>query len=107
MFGFKRKYNAMVETLKQRDIEINFLVNERDALKEELSTRKKELKEAREIIERYRVLDDAAPVDCKRGPWCKACEFVKPMRTYHGMISREDYFCGKAESCKNFVQKER
>lgn len=103
--GFKKKYNAILKTLDQRDVEINFLIKERDKFKEELIKTEEKLKEAREIIDQYRTLSDATPSDCKRGAWCKACEFVKPMRTYSGLVFREEYFCGKAESCKNFVQK--
>lgn len=61
-------------------------------------------------------LKDSEPPDCKRGPWCKACEFVE---TYHyneyipgghwspGFTTlRTAYMCTKGESCKHFVQKE-
>ena len=53
---------------------------------------------------------EAVPEDCVRGPWCKACEFVK---TYHysSYYTRHSemlvaYVCGKGESCKQFVQRE-
>ena len=105
MFTFKQKYNAATKTLELRDAEINFLIKERDKLRMDLLEKEKELKEARKIIDQYRTLSDATPADCKRGSWCKACEFVKPMRTYTGLVFREDYFCGKAGACSNFVQK--
>lgn len=56
-------------------------------------------------------LQESIPTDCVRGPWCKACEFVK---TYHYVdhygLGRFNtvtaYVCGKGNSCTNFVQKE-
>lgn len=56
-------------------------------------------------------LEETIPEGCTKGPWCKACEFV---RTFHytmsygrNFSSKEIiYACSKGESCKNFVQKE-
>lgn len=52
---------------------------------------------------------NTTPPDCKRGSWCKACEFVRTYRVtgcYSGVIEPV-YICGKGESCANFVPKER
>ncbi len=56
---------------------------------------------------------NTAPEGCKPGPYCKACEFSKnypyshhsdiidyPYLDHHNII----YTCGKAETCKNFVE---
>ena len=56
---------------------------------------------------------NTAPEGCKPGPYCKACEFSKnypyshhsdivdnPYLVRHNII----YTCGKAETCKNFVE---
>ena len=56
-------------------------------------------------------LEEAVPDGCVRGPWCKACEFVKTFRhvEYVGLCERVNvtaYACGKGKSCTNFVQKE-
>lgn len=58
-------------------------------------------------------LEETTPEDCKKGPWCVACEFGK---VYHYMehydfntntrICNKIYVCGKGESCKNFIQRE-
>ena len=58
-------------------------------------------------------MDILTPDDCKRGEWCKACEFVN---VYHvpslytlgyEITATSIYTCGKGESCKNFVQKSK
>lgn len=55
----------------------------------------------------YTALRDATPDDCKRGEWCKACEFVKEFRVRCGpWRTHTIWACGKGESCPNFVQKE-
>ena len=58
-------------------------------------------------------LEETIPEDCKKGPWCIACEFSK---VYHYMehynfntntrIRNKIYVCDKGESCNSFVQKE-
>lgn len=52
--------------------------------------------------------EDGTPEDCKRGRWCQSCEFNKALHIpgmYWGSYDTV-YFCGKGESCQNFVQKE-
>ena len=105
MFGYKQMYKAALKTLDERDVDVKVLTNEKNRLKVMLADTEKELKEAREIIDQLRVLTDATPTDCKRGSWCMGCEFVKPIRIYRGVLSKTEYFCGKAEACSNFVQK--
>lgn len=56
-------------------------------------------------------LEEAVPEGCVRGPWCKACEFVKTFHydEYVGFCQHKTvtvYACGKGKSCSNFVQKE-
>lgn len=56
-------------------------------------------------------LEETMPSDCVKGPWCKACEFVKTFHhsEYYGLALHRTvtvYCCGKGESCKNFVQRE-
>lgn len=82
---------------------IKELEKEKDQLRGELST-------LTDIYKRAVELPNSEPEGCKRGPWCKACEFVKTY-TYHqygSIFSSEivEYQCGKGESCKHFVQKE-
>lgn len=67
-----------------------------------------------QTINEFRKLNDAMPPDCKRGPWCKACEFVKEVKVFRPLepgkpacIVETLHVCGKGESCNNFVQKEK
>ena len=47
---------------------------------------------------------DSVPEDCKIGPWCKQCIFVRGYSTIVlGNVVNKTY-CGKAEMCSNFVQ---
>ena len=63
--------------------------------------------DAKRVLKEFMKADEATPKDCKRGSWCKACEFNKSIRVPFGMFGyREEYFCGKEESCSNFVQRE-
>ena len=97
------------KALEKLEAENKKLKEEKDALIDKLA----------EVTTKFEVmgeLKESEPADCKRGPWCKACEFVK---TYHyseyipggymrpGFTTlRTAYMCGKGDSCKQFVQKE-
>lgn len=48
-------------------------------------------------------LDEVIPEDCEKGPWCKACEFVRSFNLGRWNVV---YACSKGKSCKNFVQKD-
>lgn len=49
-------------------------------------------------------INDSVPEDCKVGPWCKKCIFVKGYSTVVlGNVVNKTY-CGKAETCSNFIQ---
>jgi hypothetical protein len=60
-------------------------------------------------FEKMGELEETVPDGCVRGPWCKACEFVK---TFHHVeyvgfgqhTTVTAYACGKGKSCSNFVQ---
>jgi hypothetical protein len=56
-------------------------------------------------------LEESTPNDCIKGPWCKACEFVREFHhvEYYGMGNYNitpAYVCSKGVSCNNFVQRE-
>lgn len=57
-------------------------------------------------------LEETIPEGCVKGPWCKACEFVRTFHysgyysPYAGHSLDTIYVCSKGTSCKNFVQKE-
>lgn len=55
-------------------------------------------------FEKIADLKDSTPADCKRGPWCKTCQFVRPF--FNPLGGPTIYVCGKSESCSNYVQKE-
>ena len=75
---------------------------ERDKYRADVRILTEKLEDANKYI-------DSTPENCTRGPWCKACEFVK---TYHyterygfGSYSVEPiYVCGKGKSCECFVE---
>ena len=54
-------------------------------------------------------LADMTPSDCKRGEWCKACEFGRIFCVERGWPYRhytaEIVLCGKGEACRNFVER--
>jgi len=57
-------------------------------------------------LDEYVGLFENTPTGCKVGPWCKACEFGKHFVFYNSFCQEDElYYCGKAEACKNFVQK--
>lgn len=49
----------------------------------------------------------ATPKDCKWGEYCRGCSFADSYfyRDRFGDL-RQIYFCGKQNSCQNFMQKE-
>ena len=56
-------------------------------------------------------LEESIPEDCVRGPWCKACEFVRTFHyvEHHGYGVRSEtiaYACSKGECCNHFVKRE-
>ena len=51
---------------------------------------------------------DSVPKDCIVGIYCRGCTFVKEYcyhETFHCGPVITGYYCGKGESCKNFIQK--
>lgn len=58
-------------------------------------------------------INETIPEDCKKGPWCAACEFGKAysyMAHYdfgvRNGVTETFYGCRKGESCQHFIQKE-
>lgn len=107
---FKSKSKEIARLKKECDIRDHVIEKLKEDIKDLTRNHTKlneDLEEARRIIEEYRCLDAATPSDCKRGEWCKACEFKKEIHTRYGFFgtgTMTSYFCGKAESCQNFVQ---
>lgn len=68
------------------------------------------LSDLENTLERVSNIEDTIPEDCKKGSWCKACEFARVFHyredaAYMGYITDTVYVCGKGESCQNFVPK--
>ena len=64
-----------------------------------------DLKRAYEDIDKLCAINSHTPSDCKTGEWCRACAFVKEYKfvpRYGSVVIK--YYCGKAESCNNFVE---
>jgi hypothetical protein len=63
-----------------------------------------------QVLEEVGKLRETEPEGCVRGPWCKACEFVKTFYYREYFVSgcyntQVGYMCGKGESCKHFTQR--
>lgn len=87
----KKRVAELEKKNEQLKNDICELRSERDHLKLKLSTAV--------------TLHESTPEDCKRGKWCEACEFAKEFHYSSGWVNRTGYFCGKGESCNNFIQK--
>lgn len=91
----KKKIAELEKDNSRKDQKIHRLEDELAVLKIKLSE-----------IQQYA---NTTPTDCIRGEWCKACEFCKSFYVLNYPIYQGNtiYICGKGESCKHFVQKER
>lgn len=108
MFGKKRK--EYEEEIRKLEFVIHDLKQEISDLKEEVTCFKASTESLEKDLDNITKMKDSTPEDCKRGEWCKACEFSRIYfsRVYHGGAvwrSCPTYMCGKGESCKNFVQR--
>ena len=77
-------------------------------LKDLVAKETKRAEYAENKLEQLSHIVDNRPSDCVMGKYCEGCAFVK---TFHYTIGAHrdytwGYYCGKGESCKNFVQKE-
>ena len=78
----------------------------------ELDAYKKQLIRTEEDLRDILTLKDNIPEDCRPGPYCKGCSFVKKYCYGYNVFSNRfsptitGYMCNKANICKNFVQKE-
>lgn len=83
----------------------------------ELDAYKKQLIRTEEDLRDILTLKDNIPEDCRPGPYCKGCSFVKKYYYDHNVFSNcfspgyhniiTGYMCNKANFCKNFVQEEK
>lgn len=98
------------EKLKHRILELEKELKKRDS---QISKMDSCLKDYIRKFEMMQNISSNTPDDCKRGEWCKACEFAN---VYHvpslymldyELTTTPIYICGKGESCKNFVQKSK
>lgn len=96
IFGRKTKLRKVSDLVSQ--------IREKDERIEELES---EITRLSDRMRAFFAAEDGTPDDCKRGEWCKACEFHKALHIPHGHWGYDTvYFCGKGDSCPNFVQKE-
>ena len=99
-----KKIKAMSQELFLKDKEIARLKGENTDLKNCLDDTENAMKN---IIS----VKKTVPEDCIQGEYCRSCEFVKTFLHYNYIPNVrksiiKGYFCGKGESCKNFIQKE-
>lgn len=93
---------------KKRIAELERELEEATRASYKYARQRDEYKEALAEITKDEVIE---PDGCIRGPWCAACEFAKEYRilhygTYGAYEVEHKHMCGKAQSCKHFVQKE-
>lgn len=88
---------------------VKFLQEELERVTQERDLYKLTFDSYERKIDAMSKLEESIPEGCERGPWCKACEFV---RTFH-LINRSTYgyhtttvayVCGKGASCAQFLQ---
>lgn len=107
MFISKKLYNELgdkIADLEKKNTELQALLNSAEAKVSELRLKEGALEVK---VREYRTLRDDTPIDCKRGTWCKGCEFGKQVLYRDGRFDMAvDYFCGRGEACPNFVQKQ-
>ena len=103
IFG-KKRIAELEKELAEVKKTLNNVENERDRYVNDVA----------ELTTKFEVmaeLQDAEPVGCVRGPWCKACEFAKEFQhiEHYGFCNYKintAYMCSKGKSCQYFVQKE-
>ena len=89
-----------LKKVRELEYELERVQRERDQFMRDLDFNTHLLEELLEV-------KAALPTDCVPGPYCKACEFSKAYGySYYGNWTI-GHFCGKSQSCKNFIQKER
>lgn len=101
LFKSTMKILELTQTIEKKDEDIARLEQKLDEAEATISNLNSNLRS-------FKAVNDGTPEDCKRGSWCGACEFAKevviPGKSFLG--NTHVTFCGKGESCSNFVQKE-
>lgn len=114
MFWYGRK----IAQLKK---ELNDALKTNKALEQKLTNTEEVLNSCYHALEEMSKAQATQPSDCKRGSYCRSCEFGKPYYTYNypyknnvyyaelmgGDIKGTYYMCGKGQACPCFVQKEK
>ena len=95
------KTRELTQTIEKKDADIA-------RLEAKLAEAESQISKLKNSLIAFKAADYGTPADCHRGSWCGACEFSKEfIIPGHGFIgNRTVCFCGKGESCSNFVQKE-
>lgn len=98
-----------------RLVDRDYVENLEKKLRETEYDRDRYISKAAELatnLEEVTKLEETIPEGCEKGPWCKACEFVRTFHyiehygAYSGRSIKTIYACSKGKSCTNFVQKE-
>ena len=88
--------------------------NEIESLEAQIREKDRKISHLEAQVANYRMkfedmqkASESIPVDCTPGEYCKACAFSKSyfFRDRCGDLEKV-HFCGKAGTCKNFVQRE-
>lgn len=101
---FNSKYIEEIKELKEN---LCICIEKNGLLNKEIDELKNERQHLINTISDITRANYTTPEDCKRGEYCRACEFGRPLPITRGYgVWQEIVVCGKAETCKNFVQKE-
>ena len=101
LFKSGMKILELTQTIEKKDADIA-------RLEEKLAKADSQISKLENSLIAFKAADYGTPAECHRGSWCTACEFSKALIfPGHGLLgNRTVFFCGKGESCSNFVQKE-
>lgn len=91
MFG-KKKYEAEIQRLKGCVQELETTIEEKD-------------NQIRDLGKAFSEATKAPPEGCKKGNWCQACAWNKPIISEYSPYDMAIGVCMK-NSCESFVQRE-
>lgn len=75
--------------------------------KSTISQLESELNILKAKVEAMDCLDSHIPKDCKKGIYCRSCEFSRAFHipNMYGRFDQMVYLCNKGDICKNFVER--
>lgn len=103
MITSKKKLRETIEELeRQRGLDAERILD----LNNQIKSLHKKIDSLYDELDECTKLKDGTPEDCTLGGYCQACHFGKRFLVSRNYGFKTVYFCGKGESCSNFVQVE-